>query len=63
MMIDGAKGVENQTRKLMEVCRLRDTPIITFMNKFDRDAMNPYELIDNVESICKIQCCPMNCDW
>ena len=60
MMIDGAKGVENQTRKLMEVCRLRDTPIITFMNKFDRDAMNPYELIDNVESICKIQCCPMN---
>jgi peptide chain release factor 3 len=60
MMIDSAKGVETQTRKLMEVCRLRDTPIITFMNKFDRDAMNPYELIDNVESICKIQCCPMN---
>ena len=60
MMIDSAKGVEAQTRKLMEVCRLRDTPIVTFMNKFDRDAMNPYELIDNVESICNIQCCPMN---
>lgn len=60
MMIDSAKGVETQTKKLMEVCRLRDTPIITFMNKFDRDAMNPYELIDNVESICQIQCSPMN---
>jgi len=60
MMIDSAKGVEMQTKKLMEVCRLRDTPIITFMNKFDRDALNPYELIDNVESICNIQCCPMN---
>lgn len=60
MMIDSAKGVETQTKKLMEVCRLRDTPIVTFMNKFDRDAMNPYELIDNVESICNIQCCPMN---
>ena len=60
MMIDSAKGVEAQTKKLMEVCRLRDTPIVTFMNKFDRDAMDPYELIDNVESICKIQCVPMN---
>ncbi len=60
MMIDSAKGVETQTKKLMEVCRLRDTPIVTFMNKFDRDAINPYELIDNVESICNIQCCPMN---
>ena len=60
MMIDSAKGVETQTKKLMEVCRLRDTPIFTFMNKFDRDAMDPYELIDNVESICKIQCVPMN---
>ena len=59
MMIDGAKGVEAQTVKLMEVCRLRDTPIITFMNKFDRDAMDPFELIDNVESILKIQCVPL----
>ena len=59
MMIDSAKGVEAQTRKLMEVCRLRDTPIITFMNKFDRDAMDPFELIDQVEKICSIQCIPM----
>lgn len=59
MMIDSAKGVEAQTIKLMEVCRLRDTPIVTFMNKCDRDAMDPFELIDNVESILKIQCVPM----
>lgn len=59
MMIDSAKGVEEQTKKLMEVCRLRDTPIVTFMNKFDRDAIDPFELIDNVEEICSIQCVPM----
>jgi peptide chain release factor 3 len=59
MMIDSAKGVESQTIKLMEVCRLRDTPIVTFMNKFDRDSMNPFELLDNLESILKIQCVPM----
>ena len=60
MMIDSAKGVEAQTKKLMEVCRLRDTPIVTFMNKFDRDAMDPFELLENVEQICSIQCVPMN---
>lgn len=60
MMIDSAKGVEEQTIKLMEVCRMRDTPIVTFMNKFDRDAMDPFELIDNVEKICSIQCTPMS---
>lgn len=60
MMIDSAKGVEEQTIKLMEVCRMRDTPIVTFMNKFDRDSMDPFELIDNVEKICSIQCVPMN---
>jgi len=59
MMIDSAKGVEDQTRKLMEVCRLRDTPIITFMNKFDRDSMDPFQLLDNLESILNIQCVPM----
>ena len=59
MMIDSAKGVEAQTIKLMEVCRMRDTPIVTFMNKFDRDAMDPFELLDNVEKICSIQCVPM----
>lgn len=59
MMIDSAKGVEAQTIKLMEVCRLRDTPITTFMNKFDRDAMDPFELLDNLESILNIQCVPL----
>lgn len=59
MMIDSAKGVEGQTKKLMEVCRLRDIPIVTFMNKFDRDSMDPYELIDNVESTLNIKCVPM----
>lgn len=60
MMIDAAKGVEAQTIKLMEVCRLRDTPIITFMNKYDRDAMDPFALLDNLESILKIQCIPLS---
>jgi len=59
MMIDSAKGVEEQTQKLMEVCRLRDTPIVTFMNKFDRDSMDPFELIDNIEKELSIQCVPM----
>jgi peptide chain release factor 3 len=59
MMIDSAKGVEAQTIKLMEVCRLRDTPIITFMNKFDRDSMDPFDLLDNIEKILSIQCIPM----
>lgn len=59
MMIDSAKGVEGQTEKLMEVCRLRDTPIITFMNKFDRDSLDPFELIDNIEKKLNIQCAPM----
>ncbi|MBC77566.1 MAG: peptide chain release factor 3 [Halobacteriovoraceae bacterium] len=59
MMIDSAKGVEEQTQKLMEVCRLRDTPIVTFMNKYDRDSLDPFELIDNVEKELSIQCVPM----
>lgn len=59
MMIDSAKGVEEQTKKLMEVCRLRDTPIVTFMNKFDRDTMDAFELIDDVEKTCSISCAPM----
>jgi peptide chain release factor 3 len=59
MMIDSAKGVEAQTIKLMDVCRMRDTPIATFMNKYDREAMDPFALLDNIESILKIQCIPM----
>ncbi len=59
MMIDSAKGVEGQTEKLMEVCRLRDTPIVTFMNKYDRESMDPFELLDNVEKKLSINCTPM----
>lgn len=59
MMIDSAKGVETQTIKLMEVCRLRATPIVTFMNKLDREGLEPFELMDNVESVLGIGCAPM----
>ncbi|MDB9786939.1 peptide chain release factor 3 [Bacteriovoracaceae bacterium] len=59
MMIDSAKGVEEQTKKLMEVCRMRDTPIVTFMNKFDRESLDPWELLEDVEKTCSIQCCPI----
>ena len=59
MVIDAAKGVEERTIKLMEVTRLRDTPIITFMNKLDRDIRDPMELLDEVESILKIHCAPI----
>ena len=59
MVIDAAKGVEERTIKLMEVCRLRDTPIITFINKLDRDSKDPLDLLDEVESVLKIQCAPV----
>ena len=59
MVIDNAKGVEERTIKLMEVCRLRDTPIITFINKLDRDGREPIELLDEVESVLKIKCAPI----
>jgi len=59
MVIDGAKGVEERTIKLMEVCRLRDTPIITFINKLDRDIRDGIELLDEIERILKIQCAPI----
>lgn len=59
MVIDAAKGVEDRTVKLMEVCRLRDTPIMTFVNKLDREGRDPVELIDNVESVLGIHCSPM----
>ncbi|GAA0299517.1 peptide chain release factor 3 [Psychrosphaera haliotis] len=59
MVIDTAKGVEDRTRKLMEVTRLRDTPIITFMNKLDRDIRDPMEVMDEVESELKIACSPI----
>jgi len=59
MVIDGAKGVEPRTIKLMEVCRLRDTPIITFINKLDREIRDPIELLDEIEDILQIHCAPM----
>ncbi len=59
MVIDAAKGVEDRTRKLMEVTRLRDTPIVTFMNKLDRDIRDPLELLDEVESELDILCAPV----
>ena len=49
MVIDAAKGIETQTRKLFEVCRLRDVPIFTFINKMDRDGRDPLELLDEIE--------------
>ncbi|MXP66771.1 peptide chain release factor 3 [Pantoea sp. Nvir] len=59
MVIDAAKGVEARTRKLMEVTRLRDTPLLTFMNKLDRDIRDPIDLLDEVESELKISCAPI----
>ncbi len=59
MVIDCAKGVEERTIKLMEVCRLRDTPIMTFINKLDREGRPPIELIDEVESVLGIACAPI----
>ena len=60
MVIDGAKGVEARTIKLMEVCRLRDTPILTFVNKMDRDIRDPIDLLDEIESVLGIQAAPIN---
>jgi len=59
MVIDCAKGVEERTIKLMEVCRLRDTPIMTFINKLDREGRSPIELLDEVESVLGIACAPL----
>ncbi len=59
MVIDAAKGVEAQTIKLLNVCRMRNTPILTFMNKMDREVRDPLELLDEVESVLQIQCAPV----
>ncbi len=59
MVIDGAKGVEERTVKLMDVCRMRDTPILTFVNKMDRDIRDPIELMDEVEEVLNIACAPI----
>ena len=59
MVLDGAKGVESRTVKLMDVCRLRDTPIITFINKMDRDIRDPIDLLDEIEEVLKINATPI----
>ena len=59
MVIDAAKGVEERTIKLLDVCRLRHSPIITFINKMDRDSREPIDLLDEIEDILKIQCAPI----
>lgn len=59
MLVDGAKGLEPQTRKLFEVARLRRLPLFTFVNKLDRPALSPYEIIDQIESEFGVTCCPL----
>src|SRR5438067_2423646 len=59
MVIDAARGIENQTRKLFEVCRLRDIPIMTFVNKMDREARDPFELLDEISEQLQLECAPM----
>ena len=60
MVIDSAKGVETQTRKLMDVCRMRDTPIMTFINKLDRDGLEPLDVLADIEESLKIECAPLS---
>ena len=59
MVIDSVKGVEQRTKKLMDVCRLRTTPIITFINKLDRSSREPIDLLDDIEKQLNIQCAPI----
>ena len=60
MVIDGSKGVENQTIKLFKVCVMRHIPIITFINKMDRDSKSPYDLLEDIENVLGINTCPIN---
>ena len=60
MLIDSVKGVEPQTIKLFNVCRLRNIPIVTFINKLDRPGRDPLDLLDEIERILGIPCCPVN---
>ena len=59
MVIDAAKGIEARTRKLFEVCRLRDIPIVTFINKMDREARDPFEILDEIEKTLALDTTPM----
>jgi len=60
MVIDSAKGVESQTEKLMEVCRMRNTPVMTFINKLDREGADPFDLLDEIEEKLQIECAPLS---
>jgi peptide chain release factor 3 len=60
MVIDCVKGVEPQTRKLLEVCRMRNTPVIVFVNKMDREGQNAFDLLDEIEKELKIRVRPFN---
>jgi peptide chain release factor 3 len=60
MVIDAAKGIEAQTRKLFEVCRLRNIPIVTFVNKVDREGLSPFALLDEIAETLQLDVCPRN---
>src|SRR3954453_22789616 len=60
MVIDAAKGIEARTRKLFEICRLRDIPILTFINKMDREAREPLDLLDEIEKTLALDTTPIN---
>ena len=60
MVIDASKGVEAQTIKLFKVCVLRHIPIFTFINKLDREAQDPFDLMEDIESVLGIHTCPIN---
>lgn len=60
IVVDSAKGVEAQTRKLMEVCRMRNTPVIIFVNKMDREGRDPFDILDELESELQIKTCPLS---
>ena len=60
MVIDSGKGVEPQTEKLMEVCRMRNTPVMTFINKLDREGLSPLDLLSDIEDKLQIECVPMS---
>src|SRR6202162_2129294 len=59
MVIDAAKGIEARTRKLFEVCRLRDIPILTFVNKMDRESRDPFDLLDEIEKTLALDTAPV----
>src|SRR3984893_11930149 len=59
MVLDAAKGIESQTLKLFEVCRLRDVPIVTFINKFDREGRHPFDLMEEIEKTLALDAAPV----